>query len=211
VHRTAARSHEYGIALLELSAWLVMILPLTLFAFGLCATAHDRNVIQTIPGSLMRETGGSLMTWRSDRVGGVFEVDTTRAREIVQRLSDRALSEVRSSAFKLTAPAVRACFWVYDIDSTTGRATTVRSVECQHRNDSQAALVASLERAREARVAAGIAEPIRLGAEGLVGYVPRAVLFGVSVGGSFKGFEALHDQESVRHAAVWVARGDVVL
>jgi hypothetical protein len=203
--------YQKGVALLELAAWLVVLSPVLMMAAALFATGHDYNVVQMIPESLMRETGGKVMTWRSDRVGGSFEVDEARVRVITAALANRAQTEVTGNTFKLSRPAVRACYWVYDITSQDGRPGAIRAQGCEESSDPQGLLTESLVRARDRRVGNGIAEPIRIGAGATQGFVARAVLFGVSVGGWFDGFEGLYEPRLVQHAAVWVPRGDVGL
>jgi hypothetical protein len=203
---------QKGVALLELAAWLVILCPPLMMATALFAIVHDYNLVQIIPQSLMRETGGRVMTWRSDRAGGGFEVDQARVRAITAALAARAQTEVVANTFKLSRLAVRACFWVYDIAALDGRPGAIRAQGCEERSDPQGLLGPSLVRARDRRVGDGVAEPIRVGATGNPQeFVARAVLFGVSVGGWFEGFEGLYEPRLVQHAEVWVPRGDVGL
>jgi hypothetical protein len=205
------RSQQHGIALVELSAWLVVLLPLLMIAASLFATTHDHRLIQMIPESLMRETGGRVVTWNPRRTGGVFEVDESRVRAITAALANRAQSEVTTSTFKLLRPAVRACYWVYEINPRNGNPGVIRRQGCEERNDPRGALATSLERARDWRVQTGIAEPIRIAAGLPQEFVSQAVLLGVSVGGEFGGFEGLYEPRIVQHAAAWVPRRDVGL
>jgi len=202
---------QKGVALVELSAWLVALLPVTMFATALIATAHDRNIVQMIPESLVREIGGRIMTWRSDRAGGNFEVDLVRVRGIAARLANRAQAEVTTNTFKLQGPAIRACYWVYDINPQTGASGVILAQGCEERNDPHGDLSGTLAQSRIRRVAAGISEPVRIGGGAAQEYVSRAVLFGIAVGGTFQGFEGLYEPGLVQHAAVWVPRGDVGL
>ena len=207
-----SKSQEAGVAMIELAAWLVVLFPVTLFALALCATTHDRNIVQTIPETLMRESPGRIMTWRSDKRGGEFVVDTARLRALTSQLADRALNEVSSATFKLKSAAVRACYWVYSIDSHTGVTIGLRAQGCEERNSQGGLLEASLDSARNTRVSAGrLAEPVRIGSGRSQGYVSQAVLMGVSVGGRFGSWEGLCEQEPVQHAAVWIPRGDSTL
>jgi hypothetical protein len=209
---TSPLQDQRGVALLELAAWLVALCPPLMMAASLFAIAHDYNLVQIIPQSLMREIGGRVMTWRSDQAGGRFEVDEGRVRAITSALANRAQSEVVSNTFKLSRPAVRACYWVYDIASQDGSPGAIRAQGCEERSDPQGLLTASLVSARDSRVSNGIAEPIRIGAADIAQeFVARAVLFGVSVGGWFEGFEGLYEPRLVQHAEVWVPRGDVGL
>lgn len=204
-------SQQRGIALFELAAWLVVLLPPLMIATSLFATTHDYRLVQMIPESLMRETGGRVVTWRPSRAGGVFEVDEGRARAIIIALANRAQNEVGASTFKLLRSAVRACYWVYDINSRNGSPGAIRRQWCEQRNDPRGVLTTTLVRARDRRVANGIAEPIRIAAGRPQEFVSQAVLFGVSIGGEFEGFEGLYEPRVVQHAAAWVPRRDVGL
>jgi hypothetical protein len=209
-HITEGR-RQRGVALVELSAWLVAILPPIMAASVLFATSHDRNMVQMIPESLMREIGGRVMTWRSDRAGGIFEVDLARVRALTVTLANRAQAEVAANTFKLREPSVRACYWVYDINVNTGGPGLILSQGCEQRNDPRGELSDTLLRARARRVNTGIAELVRIAAGAPQEYVSRVVLLGVAIGGVFGGWEGLYEPEPVQHAAVWVPRGDVGL
>jgi hypothetical protein len=195
---------------LEAAVWCALLLPLGFLGFALAAISYDWNQVQIIPESLMRETMGRVLTWRSDAVDGFFEVDEQRLVEIVDNLSLRALEQVRSQTFKVIDPSARACSWVYKVDPASGvLASQALMITCRSLGVRGDAL--DLTSALAHRLQARVAEPIR-GVDGSVeGYVSQIVLVGVSVGGVFEGLAEYLESEGVQHAAVWVPREDVFL
>jgi hypothetical protein len=188
----------------------MLLLPLGLLGMAMVAIGHDQNQVQMIPESLMRETTGRVMTWRSDTEEGFFEVDHERLVAIVERLAVQAHQQVESQTHKLRNCSARACFWVYDVDPLSGDlAVAARLFECSAvgpRGD-QLDLRSALHQRLEARVA-GL---IRSSDGDTDEYMPCAVLVGVSVGGEFEGLGEYLQSKSVQHAAVWVPREDIVL
>lgn len=202
---------QRGVALVELSAWMVALLPPMMFAVALLSTTHERNMLQLIPESLMRESGGRVTTWRSDREGGFFEVDLGRVRRITALLANRASEEVSTRTFKLKRVAARACYWVYEVNTITGSPGIILAQGCEERNDPRGDLSVTLLRARDQRVAAGISEPVRIAEGAPEEHISRSVVFGVAVGGDLGEFEEQYEREPMQHAAAWIPRGDVGL
>lgn len=207
--RVRAHRVTRGFALLELAAWMVVFLPVLVTSIGLFAAAYERNILQIIPEALMRETPGGVMTWRSDKAGGSFEVDTIHLDRLVTQLTERAAQEAKTGVFTLRNVSAKGCYWVFDVSSQRGTPQGTVTSRCIERGLSGADL--SLESSLRARIAAGIAEPIRAGDGSIVEYVSPAVVIGVAVGGDFVGLGALYPTERMQHASVWVPRRDVVL
>jgi len=199
-----------GFALLEAALWCVLLIPLALSGMALVAIGHDQNQVQMIPESLMRETGGRVITWRSDAQDGFFEVDRERLALVVERLANQAYQQVEGQTHKLRKSSARACFWVYDVDPLSGELDNeVRMLECHGIGPKSDQL--DLTYALHQRLRAHVAGIIRSADGDIDGYMPCAVLIGVSVGGEFEGLGEYLQSKSVQHAAVWVPREDIVL
>jgi hypothetical protein len=200
---------QAGFVAMEAAVWCLLCLPLGLLGISMYALAHDQNIVQMLPESLMRETSGRVMTWRSDGVQGFFDVDQGRLVRIVEDLRDRGAAALQQTSFKLADISARACYWVYDVDPDTGVVGGAPLLsDCRGRGVLGEAL--SLDAARTNRIQRGVAKPIVSGGE-VVEFVSRVVLVGVAVGGRYEGLAEYLRDETVQHGAVWVPREDVVL
>ncbi len=198
-----------GFVALESAIWCLMLLPLGLLGVSMFALAHDENLVQRLPESLMRETKGRVITWRSDGESGFFEVNQGRLTAIVLGLRDRALLALQQQAFKLDDISARACYWVYGVDAVSGAVDSAALIsDCRSQGELSAGL--QLETPRINRIQSGIAKPIVI--DGEVGeFISRVVLIGVAVGGRYQGLAEYLRGDVVQHGAVWVPRQDLVL
>ncbi len=203
------RKRQCGFVALETAAWCLMLLPLGLLGISMYALAHDENIVQMLPESLMRETVGRVMTWRSDGDRGVYEVNQARLVTIIEGLRDRAVTGLQQASFKLGDISSRACYWVYDVDPDTGvvENNPIMS-DCRSKGAIGASL--ALDTPRINRIRRGVAKPIVLGGE-VAEFVSQVVLVGVAIGGRYQGLAEYLRDEMVQHGAVWVPREDVVL
>lgn len=203
------RVRQSGFVAMEAAVWCLLCLPLGLLGVSMYALAHDENVVQMVPESLMRETSGRVMTWRSDGDQGFFDVDQGRLVRIVEGLRDRGAVALQQASFKLGDISVRACYWVYDVDAGTG-AVVDAPVLSDCRSQGPLGEELSLDIPRGNRIRRGVGKPIVSGGA-VVEFVPRVVLVGVAVGGRYQGLAEYLRDETVQHGAVWVPREDVVL
>ena len=102
---------------MEAAVWCLLFIPCGLIGVALYALAHDQNIVQMLPESLMRETSGRVMTWRSDGDQGFFDVNQGRLDALIEGLSDRGVTGLQRASFKLGSLSSRACYWVYEVDS----------------------------------------------------------------------------------------------
>jgi hypothetical protein len=194
---------------MEAAVWCLLFIPCGLIGVALYALAHDQNIVQMLPESLMRETSGRVMTWRSDGDQGFFDVNQGRLDALIEGLSDRGVTGLQRASFKLGSLSSRACYWVYEVDSNSGAVVDIPvASDCRSRGTDGASL--SLEIPRVNRLTRGVAKPIVSGG-GVVEFVSRVVLVGVAVGGRFQGLSEYFRDELVEHGAVWVPREDVAL
>jgi len=200
---------QSGFAAIEAAVWCLMLLPLGLFGVSMYALAYDENIVQMLPESLMRETVGRVITWRSNGDQGVYEVNQARLVKIIEGLGDRGVAALQQASFKLGDLSSRACYWVYDVEPNTGTVSDFPVMsECYIRGALGAQL--SLEAVRINRIRRGVAKPITLGNQ-VVEFVSKVVLVGVALGGRYQGLAEYLRDETVQHGAVWVPREDVVL
>jgi hypothetical protein len=169
-----------GFALLELALWTTVLLPVALVAVSLFGEVYDSAVVRMVPGALLRETQGHLVTWRSDGVEGGLSVDTTRLDRLISNLAERGIREVSSGTFALSSLSAVGCWWAISIDPSSGGALGVTSSECSSRGPRAEEL--SLQTALKAQ----LTEP--LGVPAVAGqYSQVRILVGVAVGGTFSG------------------------
>jgi hypothetical protein len=198
-----------GFVALETAALCAVMLPIGLLAVSLYGMTHDENLIQNIPESLTRETIGRLMNWRSDGVGGVFDLDLTQARIAIEGLRDNAINELSQGAFEIEDLSAKACYWFYPVDAESGRIgnAAIRS-ECI--DTGPLASVISLDRPKERSLFAGAARPVFSAGE-VSGFMPRLALLGIAVAGRHSGLLKSFRVGVVQHGVVWVPREDVKL
>ncbi len=203
------RRQQRGLVAIEAAVWCLMLLPLGLLGVAMYAIAHDENVVQMLPESLMRETAGRVVTWRSDGDRGVYEVNKPRLVAIIEGLRDRGVTALHQGSFKLGDLSSRACYWVYDVDPSSGAIGDEPVMnDCRSRGAIGAEL--ALDTPRLNRIRRGVAMPIMSG--GVVAeFVSQVVLVGVAVGGRYQGLAEYLRDATVQHGAVWVPREEVVL
>ncbi len=201
---------QRGLACLEAAVWCMVLLPVVFLGFALYGYTYDLNVVQMIPESIMREASGRLITWTPNEPGAGFVVDTDRLNRTINQLADRAIAEVGRQTDRIEQGSARACYWVLNVGASDGRISPVPlASNCANRGVWAGNL--NLERLRMRRMRQGIAKPVLTSTGAIQGYVPRAVLLGVAVGGQFTGLAETFRLQNVQHGTVWVPREDVYL
>jgi hypothetical protein len=201
---------QRGLASLEMAVWCVVLLPIVFLGFALYGFSHDMNVVQMVPESIMREATGKLITWRPDGAQGFFEVDQPRLERTITHLADRALAEIQRETEKVVNQSARACYWVLQVNTTTGQVSSLPVMSgCVDRGTPGAQF--NLERLRQQRMRQGIAKPVLTETGETQGFIPQAVLLGVAVGGQFTGLGEALNLRDIQHGTVWVPREDVYL
>jgi len=203
------RGEQRGFVAFEAAVLCLVLLPLGLFGIAMYALAHDENIVQMLPESLMRETSGRVITWRSDGAQGVYEVNQVRLKTIIEGLRDRGLTALQHASFKLGALSAKACYWVYDVEPHSGVVGDY-PVMSECRTQGALGVELSLEAPRINRIRRGVAKPIILGGQ-VVEFVSQVVLVGVALGGRYQGLAEYLRNATIQHGAVWVPREDVVL
>jgi hypothetical protein len=149
------------------------------------------------------------MNWRSDGVGGVFDLDLTQAGIAIEGLRDSAINELSRGAFEIKDLSAKACYWFYPVDAESGRiGNTAIMSECV--DTGPLASVISLDRPKEWILSAGAARPVFTAGD-VSSFLPRLVLFGVAVGARHTGLIESFRVGVVQHGVVWVPREDVKL
>ena len=200
-----ALGSESGMALMELSVCVAVLVPLLVATLVLITSVHERNVVQLLPEALMREVGGGGLTWRSETLGDGVTLHDDRLRQQVNYLAEKALQDAHASTFKLKNISSRACCWIYEISEATGKARALHESFCIEKGALGNTL--SLEAARSQKLGLGIAQPLLGGSPGEgARYLSRSILFGVAVGGELDGLGNLYPAERLQHASVWIPR-----
>lgn len=203
-------SLERGLACLEAAVWFMVLLPVVFLGFALYGYTYDMNVVQMIPESIMREASGRLITWSPNQAGAGFVVDIDRLNRTINQLADRALEEVGRQTDRIEQGSARACYWVINVSPSNGRISPVPvASNCANRGTLAGNL--NLERLRVRRMRQGIGKPVLTTTGAIQGFVPRAVLLGVAVGGQFTGLAEAFRLQNIQHGTVWVPREDVYL
>lgn len=198
-----------GFMALEMAALCALFLPVAILGVSLYGLSHDENLVQNIPESLMRETPGRIVTWRSDGALGSFELDQARARGLIQALAESALAELIQGTIKLNDISASACYWLYNVDEDSGSIDPEELVsECVALGPIASDLSLdtariNLLRTRGARPAFSAGEPS--------GFMSQLMLIGVAVGGRYTPLLEPSKREVLRHGAVWIPREDVKL
>jgi len=203
------RKRQGGFVAMEAAVWCLMLLPIGLFAVSMYALGHDENVVQILPESLMRESGGRVMTWRSNADQGFFDVNQGRLTSMIEDLRARGAAQLQQTSFKLGDISALACYWVYDVDPATGVVGSA-PVAGDCRSSGPLGATLSLDVARGKRLQSGVSRPIVSGGD-VVEFVSQVALVGVSVGGRYQGLAEYFREQIVQHGAVWVPREDVTL
>lgn len=197
-----------GMALLESAVWLVAILPVMLAAVSVAASVHDQNVFQVAPEAALREVNAQGMRWVPQGTAGRYDPNLEALRLAVAKVSEAGLQEVSSEAFKAKNVSAKACFWIYLVNSSTGRLESPIHEECDSRGPLGGELSLTPYVTKEVARGGGIPLGPEFGANR---FVDRVVLVGVAVGGDLPAPLSLSATERVQFGAISIPRQEVTL
>lgn len=204
----SARSQSRGFALLELAAWCVVALPVALVGADVLGMSHDRNITQTVAAETVRETVGHALSWHSDGYVGLYQVDYNALQAAVDRMAERALSELDHGAMFLVNSSVLACYWVVSVDPVSGLAESDEAMGCAERGPRSDALSLVDYRREISADRVGTPNPVSLGGEY---FAPKSVLIGVNVGGHFRGVSSLLRSDLISTGVIRLLREEISL
>lgn len=199
---------ERGVAALEAAAWLTALLPCAVLGATVCMKAHDQRVLGVIPEAAIREAAVPALRWSSDGNTGSFAIDPLTVRSMAESLALSARREAEASVLRMSQISVRACGWVYRVDTQTGALGALERQEC--------AALGSLPLAAEllgARQSALEGRPgIRLGSPGEAPiFADRVLVVGVAVGGGFPSLGGALGDGAITAASAGFPRSEVSL
>lgn len=191
--------------LLEGALWTIALVPIALTGLSAMASVHDLNVLSRVPHDVLREVSVSGLRWMPDGKNGRFEADITSLRREITRIAERALAEAERGMIKAGPVASKACFWIFSVNSSTGRLESPIWSECDTRGSTTGEL--SLTVPLEAE---------RVGAQGISlghgkGFADRVVVTGVAVGADMWRPLEPGRRYHVSPAAISFARQEVML
>lgn len=196
---------ERGMGLLEGALWIVALVPLALTGLSAMASVHDLNVIARVPHDVLREFSVSGLRWMPDGNKGRFEADITSLRREIMRIAERAIAEVERGVIRAGPVASKACFWIFSVNSSTGKLESPIWSECDTRGPTggELSLTAHLEE-------------VRVGAQGVSlgrgeGFADRVVVTGVAVGADMWRPLEPRRRYQISRAAISFARQEVML
>lgn len=166
---------ERGVGLYEAALWLVALLPVALVAVSVVALIHDQGHLSGVPAAVLRESPLRGLRWVPDGVTGRFEADSARLRTQIAMVALNAVMEARQGMLKADSVSAKACFWVFSVNSSTGRLETPIWSECEAQGPFGGDLSMTADLEREQGTFRGIAV-----SEGK-GFVERVIVAGVIV------------------------------
>jgi len=194
---------ERGVGLYEAAIWLVALLPVALVGLSSVAMIHDRNHLAGVPSAVLRESSIAGLRWVPDGAGGRFEADVGQLRAQVATVARRAVSEAEGGMLKAGVVSAKACFWIFSVNTSTGKLETPIWSEC----DVRGALGAELSMVEELEREQGITHGIAFGE----GFVERVVVAGVVVAAQADRLLDPNRPYRFSKAAITFARQEVVL
>lgn len=196
---------ERGMGLLEGALWIVALVPVALTGLSAMASVNDLNVLSRVPHDVLREVSVSGLRWMPDGNNGRFEADITSLRREITRIAERALAEAERGVFKAGPVASKACFWIFSVNSSTGRLESPIWSECDTRGSTSGELSLTVPLEAERNGAQGVS----LGRG--EGFADRLVVTGVAVGADmWRPLEPGRPYQ-VSRAAISFARQEVML
>ena len=202
------RRSEKGIAILEAGIWLTMLLPIALIGVSVATTVHDQNVMQVIPDAVLREARVTPLRWSPNGYGGRYDPDLAELRNVVGTLSRAALLEARRDVFKAQKLSARACFWIYSVNTSTGKLESPISTECDVRGPLGTELSVGTDIAKELSNSLGIP---RDQTGSTARFVDRVVVAGVVVGGELPSLLDATSFQRVSFGSVSFPRQEITL
>lgn len=196
---------ERGMGLLEGALWIVALVPVAVTGLSAMASVHDLNVISRVPHDVLREVSVSGLRWMPDGNNGRFEADITSLRREIAGIAEQALAETERGVIQASPIASKACFWIFSVNSSTGRLESPIWSECDTRGSTSGELSLTVSLEAEQVSAQGIS----LGHG--KGFADRVVVTGVAVGTDMWRPLEPGRRYHVSRAAISFARQEVML
>lgn len=203
------RRSERGLAVLEAAAWLTVLLPCAVLGASLCLQLYDERTMAVIPEAVLREASLPSLRWISDGADGGFGLDTGELRASAAQLVAAASQEAFASVVHTTDISARACCWIFRVDEATGVAASLESQECVSTGSMQ--LAAELDAAFSRTAVPRVGAPADGAAEGDAGFVGRALVVGLAVGGVFSPPVAALPESEIAQVHIAYPRQEITL
>ena len=199
------RERHHGIATIETAAWLVVLLPVSLFAASLGGLMHDQNVLRSIPESVIRQTEVGGLVWQGD---GRWLVDTEGVVAALSEMLEGAMKVGADGVLHATNVSGKACAWVYLIDSDTGQLRGELDRFC----DARGPLGWSLDLNSYGSPVAGqrLGIPIR-STSATYRYIDRIVVIGLTIGAETTDLVSPYKKRRLEFGAISVPQQEVAL
>ena len=200
---------EQGMAILEAAVWLVPVATLFLLGFALAGYYHDFNVLKGVSDSMLRESWGKPIRAVFDPSGSSSIVEHEQLRDALVRAVSRATREGQQNLFRVDNFSVRACYWVFEVDTNSGRLGSQLQQVCEESGSAAGRIDFAGPLAQQAGRVVGIG---LIGASGgRDGYLSRIVLVGAGVTGDFTGLGTFQQGREITFADVSFPRQELTL
>ncbi len=197
-----------GIALIEAAAAACVALPIGLTALVIMAFMYDVGVVQSVSETILAGQREPVMSWVPGATGGSIGVEQRAIEAELDRFVIEAVAAVNHRTQRLQHISSKACYWVFQVDRNSGALTRERAHGCRQ----QGALgeVLALEAALSERVSRMQGIPT-LATTNERAFLDEVVVWGVAVGGAFRGIPLLFDGTMITDVAVELPRREVTL
>lgn len=200
---------EQGFAYLEISIWLVVLLPVVLLAAGVVGVVHDHIRMQNIPVSAVRERSAPALRFRMQGGNARLDVNSDALRQLVRSIRDRMVADGEKSLVGgITDVSAVSCFWVFRVSETTGSLTSLEREVCERRGALSDMISLAQPLAKYQASASGY--PLFV-AGGAPRYMEYAVLIGGAVAGKVRGVPSVVDESMVQFVHISLPREEVSL
>lgn len=180
-----AESRERGVAVLEATAWLTVLLPVAVLGAALCLQLYNQRTLAVIPEAVIREASAPALRWGSSGDQGEFSITHSEMRATAAALAASALEEARASLLSVKDLSVRACCWTLTIDQHSGAANGVEAQECVSNGTIPFSTALDVALSHVSRSRLGV--PLEATGDTEPQFVSKALVFGVAVGARFVG------------------------
>lgn len=198
-----------GFAYLELAMWMTIMLPVLLLAAGVIGVVHDQFRMHQIPVSALREFTAPGLRMRIDGASSRLEVNSDPLIRTLRSIRGRIVQDAQMSLVGgLSEISAVACYWVYRVDTMSGRLVSREREVCDSIGPISRQISFASELNDYVRGAKGY--PLQPSAHG-PRYIEYVVLLGAGMAGQMPLLSSLQHQPTVQFVQVSLPREEVSL
>jgi hypothetical protein len=209
---TRGGRYERGTGLLEAAVWIVPLATLFMMGFALAGYYHDFGAMKGIFESMLRESWGKPQRIVFTDPGKSIIVAHDGLHNALVRVIGQAEQEAANNLFRIDGFSARACYWVFEVDSSSGRLTRQLQEHCKESGSNAGRVDFTSLLKQQAGRAVGIPlHDVQSSGSGATEYFGQVVIVGAGVTGDYTGLGIYEQNRRMTFADVSFPRQELTL